>query len=87
MNQCFQIVVLEKTLNSPLDCKKIKQVHPKGNQSWIFIGRTDLEAEASTLATWCEELTHLMWRADSSHPDAGKDWGKEKGVTEDEIAT
>jgi len=59
-NWCFWTVVLEKTLQSPLDCKKIQLVHPKGNQSWIFIGRTDAEAEYSnTLATWCKELTHL----------------------------
>ena len=57
-NWCFWTVVLEKTLESPLD-SKIKPVNPKGNQSWIFIGRTDAEAEASnTLVTWCEELTH-----------------------------
>ena len=55
-NWCFWTVVLEKTLESPLDCKEIQPVHPKGNQSWIFIGRTDAEAE--TLSTWCEELTH-----------------------------
>ena len=55
-NWCFWTVVLEKTLESPLDCKEIQPVHPKGDQSWLFIGRTD--AEASTLATSCEELTH-----------------------------
>ena len=55
-NWCFWTVVLEKTLESPLDCKEIQPVHPKGDQSWVFIGRTDVEAE--TLATWCEELTH-----------------------------
>ena len=56
---CFWTVVLEKTLESPLDCKEIQPVHPKGNQSWIFIGRTDAEAETpNTLATWCKELTH-----------------------------
>ena len=55
-NWCFWTVVLEKTLESPLDCKEIKPVNPKGYQSWIFIERTDFEAEA--LATWCEELTH-----------------------------
>ena len=56
-NWCFWTVVLEKTLKSPLDCKDVKQVNAKGNQPWIFIGRTD--DEASTLsATWCEELTH-----------------------------
>ena len=58
-NWCFWTVVLEKTLQSPLDCKEIQPVHPKGNQSWIFIGRTDAETETlNTLATWCEELTH-----------------------------
>ena len=56
----FSTVVLEKTLESPLNSKEIQPVHPKGNQSWIFIGRTDCEAETpNTLATWCEELTHL----------------------------
>ena len=60
-NWCFWNVVLEKTLESLLDCKETKPVHPEGNQSWIFIGSTDTEAEArsNTLATWCEELTHL----------------------------
>ena len=59
-NWCFWTVVLEKTLESPLNCKEIQAVHPKGNQSWVFIGRTDAEAETlNTLATWCEELTHL----------------------------
>ena len=54
----FWMVVLEKSLESPLDCKKIKPVNPKGNQSWVFIGRTDAEAKApNTLATWHEELT------------------------------
>ena len=56
-NWCFWIVVLEKTLKSPLDCKEIQQVHPKGNQFWIFIGRTDAEPETNTLATWYE-VTH-----------------------------
>ena len=55
--RCFWTVVLEKTLESPLDCKEIQPVHPKGNKSWMFIGRTDVEAE--TLIFWCEELTHL----------------------------
>ena len=60
LNWCFWTVVLEKTLESPLDSKEIQPAHPKGNQSWIFIGRTDVEAETpNTLATWCEELTHL----------------------------
>ena len=61
----FWTVVLEKTLESPLDCKEIQPVHPKGEQSWVFIGRTDAEAETpNTLATWCEELTHWKrpWR-------------------------
>ena len=59
-NWCFWTVVLEKTLESPLDCKDIQPVHPKGDQSWVFTGRTDVEAEnSSTLATWCKELTHL----------------------------
>ena len=51
-------MVLEKTLDSPLDCKEIQPVHPKGDQSWVFIGRTDAEAETNTLAISCEELTH-----------------------------
>ena len=56
----WRTVVLEKILESPLDCKEIQPVHPKGNQSWVFIGRTDVEAETVyTLATWCKELTHL----------------------------
>ena len=57
-NWCFWTVVLEKTLESPLDFKEIQPVHPKGDQSWVFIGRTDAEAETNTLATSCEELTH-----------------------------
>ena len=58
---CFWTVVLEKTLESPLDCKEIQPVHPKGNQSWVFIGRTDAEAETpiNTLAASCKELAHL----------------------------
>ena len=56
--RCFCTMVLEKTLESPLDCKEIQPVHPK-DQSWVFIGRTDVEAETNTLATWYEELTHL----------------------------
>ena len=79
-NWCFWTVVLEKTLESPLDCKEIKPLNPKGNQPWIFIERTDAEAPINTLATWCKELTHLK---DS---DAGKDWRQEeKGTTEDEM--
>ena len=59
-NWCFWTVVLEKTLESPLDCKEIQTAHPKGDQSWVFIGRNDVEAETpNTLTTRCEELTHL----------------------------
>ena len=58
-NWCFWTVVLEKTLESPLDCKEIQPVHPKGNQSWVFIGRTDAEAETRILWPPIEELTHL----------------------------
>ena len=58
-NWCFWAVVLEKTLDSPLDCKEIPPVHPKWNQFWIFIGRTDAEAETNILATWYKALTHL----------------------------
>ena len=77
----FQIVVLEKTLESPLDCKEIKPVNPKGNQSWIFIGRTDAEAEAPAL--W---LPHAKSWLTGKDPDAGRDWGQEeKGATEDEM--
>ena len=68
-NWCFWIVVLEKALESPLDCKEIKPVHPKGNQSWIFIGRTDAEAE--TPIVWPPDTkSWLIWK----DPDAGKDW-------------
>ena len=76
----FEIVVLEKTLESPLDCEEIQPVNPKGNQSWIFIGKTDADAETpSILATWCKELT-------GKDPDAEKDWRQEeKGMTEDEM--
>ena len=58
-NWCFWTVVLEKTLESPLDCKEIQPVHPKGNQFWIFTGRTDADAETPILGTWCKELTNL----------------------------
>ena len=58
-NGCFWTVVLEKTLETPLEWKEIQPVHPEGNQSWIFIGRTDADAETNTLATWCEERIHL----------------------------
>ena len=75
-------VVLEKTLESPLDCKEIKPVHPEGNQSRIFIGRTDAEAETPIL--WAPDVKNwLIWK----DPDAGKDWRwEEKGTTEEEIA-
>ena len=78
---CFWTVVLEKTLESHLDCKEIQPVHPKGNQSWIFIGRTDAEAETPKL--WLPDAKKwLIWK----DPDAGKDWGQEeKGMTEDEM--
>ena len=80
-NWCFWTVLLEKTLESPLECQKIKPVHPKGNQSWIFIGRTDAEAEAPIL--WPPDVKNWLTGKD---PDAGKDWGQEeKGTTEDEI--
>ena len=80
-NWCFWTVVLEKTLESPLDCKEIKPVNPKGNQPWIFIGRTDAEAEAAIF--WPPEVkSWLIWK----DPDAGKDWRpEEKGMTEDEM--
>ena len=80
-NWCFWTVVLEKTLESPLDCKKIQPVCPKGEQSWVFIGRTDVEAE-----------TPILWPPDAKSwftwkdPGAGKDWGREEeGMTEDEM--
>ena len=73
-------VVLEKTLESPLDCKEIQPVHPKGNQSWIFIGRTDAEAETPIL--WLPDAKSWLIGKD---PDARKDWRQEeKGMTEDE---
>ena len=79
-NWCFWTVVLEKTLDSPLDCKEIQLVHPKGNQSWIF-GRTDAKAEAPIL--WPLDAKNWLIRKDS---DAGQDWGQEeKGMTEDEM--
>ena len=80
-NWCFWTVVLEKTLESPLDCKDVKPVHPQGNQFWIFIGRTEAEAEAPVL--WSPDVKNwLIGKA----PDAGKDgrW-EEKGTTEDEM--
>ena len=79
-NWCFWTVVLEKTLESPLDCKEIQQVHPKGNQSWIFIGRTDAEAETPIVSP--PDVKSWLLEKD---PDAGKDWRREeKGTTEDE---
>ena len=73
-NWCFWIVMLEKTLESSLDCKEIQPVHSKGNQSWIFIGRTDAEAE--TTIFWPPDAKHwLIWK----DPDAGKDWRWEEG--------
>ena len=80
-NWCFGTVVLEKTLESPLDYKEIQPVHPKGDQSWIFIGRTDVEAETPIL--WPHDVKNwLIWK----DPDAGKDWRQEeKGTTEDEM--
>ena len=81
-NWCFWTVVLEKTLESPLDCKEIKPVNPKGDQSWILIGRADAEAETPTL--WPSDMKNwLIWK----DPDAGKDWRQEeKGMAEDEMA-
>ena len=80
-NWCFWTVMLERTLESPLDCKKIQPVHPRGDQSWIFIGRTDAEAETPIL--WPPDAKNwLIWK----DPDAGKDQRrKEKGTTEDEM--
>ena len=80
-NWCFWTVVLEKTLESPSDCKKIQPVHPKGDQSWVFIGGTDVEAETPIL--WPPDgKSGLIWK----DPDAGKDWGQEeKGTAEDEM--
>ena len=80
-NWWFWTVVLEKTLESPLDCKEIQPVHPKGNESCLFIGRTDAEAETPVL--WLPDVKiWLIWK----DPDAGKDWRQEeKGTTEDEM--
>ena len=81
-NWCFWTVVLEETLDSPLDCKKIQPVHPKGDQSWMFIGRTDTEAETPIL--WPPHAKSWLTGKD---PDVGRDWEQEeKGTTEDEMA-
>ena len=81
-NWCFWTVVLEKTVESPLDCKEIQLVHPKGDQSWLFIGRTDTEAETPVLRP-----PHVKSWLTGKDPDAGRDWGQEeKGTTEDEMA-
>ena len=81
LNWCFWIVVLEKTLESPLDSNEIQSVHHKGDQSWLFIGRTDVEAETTIL--WPPDAkSWFIWK----DPDAGKDWGQEeKGTIEDEM--
>ena len=80
-NWCFWTVVLEKTLESPLDCKEIQVVYPKGNQSWIFIGRTDVETETPIL--WLPDAKNwLIWK----DPDSVKEWRwEEKGTTEDKM--
>ena len=80
-NWCLWTVVLEKTVESLLDCKEIQAVHPKGDHSWVFFGRTDVEAE--TLILWPPDAkSWLIWK----DPDAGKNWGQEeKGMTEDEM--
>ena len=80
-NWCFWTVVLEKTLESPLDCKETKPVHPKGNQSWLFIGRTGAEAETPILGP-LDAKNWLIWKG----PDTGKGWRwEEKGMREDEM--
>ena len=78
---CFWTVMLQKTLESPLDCKDIQPVHPKGDPSWVFFGRTDAETETPIL--WPPDVKCWLIRKD---PDAGKDWGlEEKGTTEEEM--
>ena len=80
-NWCFWTVVLENTLESPLDCKEVKPINPKGNKPWIFIGRTDAEAEAPIL--WPPDVKSRLIGKD---PNAGKDWRQEeKGTAEDEM--
>ena len=79
-NWRFWTVVLKKTLESPLDCKEIQPVHPKGNKLWIFIGGTD--AETKTLVLWPpDQMNWLIWK----DPGAGKDWRWEKGKTDDKM--
>ena len=80
-NWCFWTVVLEKTLESPLNYKEIQSAHPKGDHPWVFTGRTDVEAETPVL--WPLDVkSWLIWK----DPDAGKDWGQEeKGMAEDEM--
>ena len=81
-NWCFWIVVLENTLESPLDCKQIQPVHSKGDQSWVFIGRTDAKVE--TPIVWPPHVKSWLIGKNS---DAGRDWRQEeKGMTEDEMA-
>ena len=81
-NWCFWTVVLEKTLESPLDCKEIQPVHSKGDQSWVFFGRIDIKAETPVL--WLPHAKSWLIGKDS---DGGRDWGQEvKGTTEDEMA-
>ena len=81
-NWCFWTVVLEKTLESPLDCKEIQPVRPKGDQSWVFIEMTDVEAEIPIL--WPPDVKNWLFLKDL---DAGRDWGQEeKGMTEDDMA-
>ena len=81
-NWCFWTVVLEKTLESPLDYKEIQPVYPKGDQSWVFIGRTNVESETLWILWPPDGKSWLIWK----DPDAGKDWGQEeKGTTEDEM--
>ena len=79
-NWCFWTVVLEKTLESPLDCKEIQSVHPKGDHSWVFTGRTDAETETPIL--WPPDVKSWLIGKD---PDAGKEGRQEKGTTEDEM--
>ena len=81
-NWCFWTVVLEKTLESPLDCKEIQPVHSEGDEPWVFFGRTDAKAETPIL--WPPNVKSWLIGKD---PDAGRDWGQEeKGITEDEMA-